>query len=205
MLGGAPCLGDDVYSILGQCRSAHAFLRRGLALYDPQQHRTSAFRLWVDDAGVLCHVWTALGRCGTWVILIKRLARSHEAVTRWRRSCRTLLVWHHALSLCGDASISSAASVTLTQERRPKLRISTLPRHRDFPTRWRRECSFLRGWALAHQEQARKGSSKIPKACRPCVPRAQRYETVRIFLRCSLKHMGPSRQPETGLTVLRKR
>ena len=54
-------------------------LTQGMALYDPQQHRASAF-LYGDDAGVVCHSFAA------WTLWYlgypdQGLARSHEAVT----------------------------------------------------------------------------------------------------------------------------
>jgi predicted ATPase len=43
---------------LGAIASAQTHFAQGIALYDPQQHRAAAF-LYVDDAGVICHIYGA--------------------------------------------------------------------------------------------------------------------------------------------------
>ena len=48
--------------VLGAVATAHTHFTQGIALYDPHQHRASAF-LYGEDAGVLSHFLT-LGRCG---------------------------------------------------------------------------------------------------------------------------------------------
>ena len=75
-------------SFLGAPASAHTHLAQGIALYDPQQHRASAF-LYGEDAGVICHsvaAWTL------WYLGYpdQGLARSHEAVTLAQQSCAPL-------------------------------------------------------------------------------------------------------------------
>ena len=67
--GGPPCPGDDVVPPGSAAASAHTHLAQGMALYDPQQHRASAF-LYGEDAGVICHRYAAWA-CGTWAILTR--------------------------------------------------------------------------------------------------------------------------------------
>src|SRR5262249_15823678 len=43
---------------LGALAAAHTHFTQGIALYDPQQHRASAF-LYGEDPGVVCHIFTA--------------------------------------------------------------------------------------------------------------------------------------------------
>ena len=43
---------------LGAVAAAHTHFAQGIALYDPQQHRASAF-LYGEDAGVMCHSFAA--------------------------------------------------------------------------------------------------------------------------------------------------
>ena len=50
-------LGVTLYQ-LGAVASAHTHFTQGIALYDSQQHRASAF-LYGDDAGVVCHSFAA--------------------------------------------------------------------------------------------------------------------------------------------------
>src|SRR6516165_7616580 len=51
-------LGTTLYN-LGAPASAHTHFAQGIALYDPQQHRASAF-LYGEDTGVFCHGYAAL-------------------------------------------------------------------------------------------------------------------------------------------------
>ena len=46
---------------LGAAASALTHLAQGMALYDPQQHRASAF-LYGEDAGVVCY------SCAAWTL-----------------------------------------------------------------------------------------------------------------------------------------
>ena len=69
---------------LGAVAAAHTHFTQGMALYDPQQHRASAF-LYGEDAGVICRshaAWTL------WFLGYpdQGLARSHEAVTLAQQS-----------------------------------------------------------------------------------------------------------------------
>ncbi len=56
-----------------------AHLEQGIALYDPQQHRSHAF-LYGQDPGVACRVYAALA---LWLLGYpdQALQRSHEALT----------------------------------------------------------------------------------------------------------------------------
>ncbi len=64
---------------LGETTLAYTHFVQGMALYDPQQHRASAF-LSGDDAGVICHI---LAAWALWCLGYpdQGLARSQEAVT----------------------------------------------------------------------------------------------------------------------------
>src|SRR5215467_10074584 len=69
---------------LGAAASAHTHFTQGMALYAPQQHRTSAF-LYGEDAGVVCHILAA------WTLWSlgypeQGLARSQEAITLAQQS-----------------------------------------------------------------------------------------------------------------------
>ena len=60
---------------LGAVASAHTHFTQGIALYDPQQHRASAF-LYGEDAGVVCHSPATPGRCGILAILTRGWRRA---------------------------------------------------------------------------------------------------------------------------------
>ena len=64
---------------LGAVAAAHTHFTQGIALYDPQQHRTAAF-LYGEDAGVIC---LSLAPWTLWVLGSpdQGLTQNQEAVT----------------------------------------------------------------------------------------------------------------------------
>ena len=76
--GGARALGTTLF-FWETSASAHTHFTQGIALYDPQQHRASAF-LYGEDAGVVCR---SSCRWALWYLGYpdQGLARSQEAVT----------------------------------------------------------------------------------------------------------------------------
>jgi predicted ATPase len=62
--------------LLGAVASAYTHFAQSIALYDPQQHRTSAF-LYGEDTGVVCHLYAGW-RCGCWAILSKGWCRASK-------------------------------------------------------------------------------------------------------------------------------
>jgi predicted ATPase len=74
-------LGNTLYH-LGELGAARAHLEEGMALYDPQQHRSLAF-LYGQDIAVVCRAWDALA---LWLLGYPNQAREriHEALTLGR-------------------------------------------------------------------------------------------------------------------------
>ena len=138
---------------LGAVAAAYTHSAQGMALYDPQQHRASAF-LYGEDAGVMCH---SLAAWELWY-----LGYPDQGLTRSQRSGDLAQQIAHPFSL-GFAlgllpcSISSAVRCVLPKSA-PKL-LSASPRNRDFRTGWRG--AILCGWALAQQGQAQEGIEQI--------------------------------------------
>src|SRR5262249_26316765 len=58
LLAANRAVGTTLFS-LGEIALAHTHYMQGIALYDPQQYRTSVF-LYGEDAGVICHSYAAL-------------------------------------------------------------------------------------------------------------------------------------------------
>ena len=83
---------------LGAVAAAHTHYAQGMALYDPQQHRASAF-LYGDDAGVVCHSFAAWA---LWCLGYpdQGLARNEEAVTLAQQSAHPFSL-SFALSFAG--------------------------------------------------------------------------------------------------------
>jgi len=144
---------------LGAVASAHTHLAQGIALYDPQQHRATAF-LHGEDAGVICRsyaAWTlwslgyptqGLVRNDEAVSLAQQLA--HPFSLSFALSCAAVLhqLRHegYAAQECVDASIHLAMD-------------------QGFP-HWRAHGLVLCGSTLVHQGQAKEGIEQITEGLR---------------------------------------
>jgi class 3 adenylate cyclase len=152
LLGAHRALGATLL-LLGAA-SAHTHLAQGLALYDPQQHRATAF-LYGEDMGVVCrsHAAWALWDLG---YPDQGRARNDEALT---------LAQHivHPYSLCYVLALAAVfhqlrREVRAAQEH-AEASIS-LAKEQGFPLvmAW---SSVLRSWALAQQGQAKEGLAQL--------------------------------------------
>jgi predicted ATPase len=179
---------------LGTVASAHTHFTQGIALYDPQQHRASAF-LYGEDAGVVCHSvvsWTlwSLGYPD------QGLTQSHEAVTRGRQSA-------HPFSLC----FALGETARFHQCRRE---VSAVQEHAEATIRVAKEQGFplwisfgalLSGWGRAYQGQAQEGIEQITQGL--IAYRATGAVVFQPYFLALLAEAHSMRgQPEAGLTVL---
>src|SRR5712691_4003129 len=153
-------LGTTLF-FLGEVAAAHTHLAQGVALYDPQQHRASAF-LYREDIGVICHSYAA------WTLWClgspeQGLARSVEAATLAQQLAYPFSL-AHALVLAALFH-SLRRDVCLSQERaEPAIVLATdqgFPHHRAIG-------SLLRGWTLAHQGQAQDGIEQLHQGLTAC-------------------------------------
>jgi predicted ATPase len=179
---------------LGAVATAHTHFAQGSTLYDPQQHRASAF-LYGEDAGMLCHSFSAWT---LWYLGYPKqgLTRIDKAVTLAQQSA-------HSFSL-GFAFIVAAIfhqlhrEVRFTQER-AEAAINRAT-EQGFP-HWRAMGCILRGWALAQQGQAQEGLEQFHQGTMDY--HATGAESHRsYFLALLAETHGTRRQPEAGLTVL---
>jgi class 3 adenylate cyclase/predicted ATPase len=179
---------------LGTEAAAHTHFTQGIALYDPQQHRSSTF-LYGDDAGVICRTFDArvLWHLG---YPAQGLTQIDEALTLARQSV-------HPFSL-GNA-LSGAA---VFHQYRREIRVAQecaeaairLAQEQGFPY-WMAFGSLLRGWALAHQGRAQEGIEEIHQGLRAY--RATGAEISRPpFLALLAEAHGTIGELEAGLTVL---
>jgi class 3 adenylate cyclase/predicted ATPase len=179
---------------LGMYASAHTHLTQGIALYDRQQHRASAF-LYGEDAGVVCHSFTAwaLWRLG---YPAQGLVQTDKAVTLAQQSA-------HPFSL--SFVLSNAAQFhQLRREVRAVQEHSdatiTLATDQGFPF-WLAIGSTLRGWALAQQGQVQEGIEQLTQGLSAF--RATGAESTRShYLALLAEAHSVSEQPEAGLTAL---
>jgi predicted ATPase len=180
---------------LGAVASSHPHFAQGIALYDSQQHRASAF-LYGEDAGVMCHIYTA------WTLWYlgspdQGLARSHEAVTLARQIA-------HPYSLSFALSMAAIfhqfrREVRATQEL-AEATIS-LAKEQGFPL-WMAFGSIMRGWALVHQGQAQEGIAQIEQGL--IAWRATGAELGRpVLLTLLAEAYGTMEQTEAGLYRLK--
>jgi TOMM system kinase/cyclase fusion protein len=181
-------------SFLGMTALAHTHFVQGLALYNPQQHRTFAF-LYGEDTGVvsLGHAAWALWRLG---YPEQGLAQSDKAILLAQQIA-------HAFSL-GQAL--NAAAIIHQFRRDPRatqasaeaaIRLAT---DQGFPY-WMAYGLILRGWALAEQGQAKEGIAQLSQGLSAF--QATGAEVFRTyFLALLAEAHNIIGQPEAGLAVL---
>jgi predicted ATPase len=179
---------------LGAAAEAYTHFAQGMALYDPQQQRAAAL-LYGDDAGVICHSFSALA---LWYLGYpdQALARSHEAVTLAQQvahpySLSFVLCWaavfHQVRRERGATQEHAAATISLATAQ-------------GFP-HWMAGGSIMHGWALAQQGQAQEGIAQIEQGLRAF--RATGAELNRsYFLALLAETHGTLGEPEAGLAVL---
>jgi class 3 adenylate cyclase/predicted ATPase len=186
-------LGSTLYN-LGRVAEAHTHFTQGIACYDPQQHRTSAF-LYGEDAGVMCQSFAARTLCFLGYPE-QGLARNAKAVTLAQQSA-------HPFSLSyalGHAAIVHQFRRELHAVQECAEAVISLAIEQGFP-HWRAQGAILRGWTLAQQGQAQAGIEQIHQGLSAF--RATGAETFRsYFLALLAEAHGTMGQPEAGLTVL---
>jgi predicted ATPase len=179
---------------LGAVAAAHTHFTQGIALYDPTQHRASAF-LNGEDAGVVCHSFAA------WTLWClgypnQGLARSQEAVTLAQQHA-------HPFSLAFALILTAQFHQIRREERLTQERAEatiTLATEQGFPN-WMAVSSVMRGWALAHQEQVKEGIEQMTQGLRAY--RATGAVALQpCFLALLAEAQGMIGQPEAGLTTL---
>jgi len=186
-------LGSTLF-YLGAVAAAHTHFTQGITLYDPQQHRASAF-LYGEDAGVVCHSHAAWA---LWSLGYpdQGLAQSHEAVTLAQQSA-------HPFSLCFALSRAVVfyqwrLEMQAAQERAEATIV--IATEQGFP-QFRAFSALLRGWALAHQGQAQDGIAQIEQGL--TAYHATGAEVARPYGLALLAEVhGTVGEPEIGLTVL---
>jgi TOMM system kinase/cyclase fusion protein len=179
---------------LGVPTSAYTHFTQGIALYNPQQHRASAF-LYGEDTGVSCHGYAALT---LWYLGYpdQALVRSQEAVTLAQQVVHPLIL-SYALGMAAGFH-QFRREVRFTQERAEA--VITLSKDQGFPG-WMAFGSMLYGWALAQQGQAQEGMAQLHQGLTAW--RVTGAELSRpYFLALLAEAHGIMGQPEAELTVL---
>jgi predicted ATPase len=179
---------------LGAVASASMHFAQGIALYDPQQHRASTF-LHGEDAGVIC---CSRGAWALWCLGYpdQALAQNDQAVTLAQQIAHTFSL---SYALSSAAVFHQYRGEVRATQKRAEAAVS-LTTERGFPF-WMAYGAMLRGWALAHQGQAKEGIEQINQDLRAY--RATGAELMRsYFLALLAEAHSVSGQPEAGLTAL---
>ena len=142
---------------LGAPAEASTHLSQSMALHAPQQHHASAF-FYGEGTSVI-----SLSRAA-WVLWYlgypdQGLTQSHEAVTLAQQMAHPFSL---SLALSYAVMLHQCRREVCATQERAEAAIS-LATAQGFP-QWRAHGAILRGWALAHQGQRRKGLHRLPKA-----------------------------------------
>jgi predicted ATPase len=179
---------------LGEIAPARVHLEQGMALYDPQQHRSHAF-LYGQDPGVLCRGFAA------WPIWVlgypdQALQSIHEALTLAQELAHPFSL---AIALIVVALVHQFHREAQAVQERAEALIA-LSTEQGFPY-WLALGTILRGWALTAQGEGAEGIGQIHQGL--VAHRATGAEVHRPYLLSLLaeayEEVG---QTEEGLTVL---
>jgi predicted ATPase len=179
---------------LGEFAAAREHAEHGIALYDPQQHRSHAF-MYGQDPGMTCLIYAAEA---LWLLGYpdQARARSHEAFNLAQELDHPYsLVWAQARS----ARIHQCCRELQTVQERAEAAI-VLAREQEFPVylAWG---TILGGWVRAHQGQVKEGLAQIQQGLADIS--ATGSETERSSLLVLLvEAYGRAGQAEEGLTVI---
>jgi predicted ATPase len=186
-------LGDTLFW-LGELASARAHLEQGLALYNPQQHRSDVF-LYGYDPGVFGLSYTALV---LWFLGYpdQALKRNHEALALAQELS-------HPVSLASALVFAARLhqyrrEVQLTQERAEAFVALSIERGFALWVVWG---TLLQGWALVEQGEEEEGIAQIRQGLAA-------YQAMGAglgrsdFLALLAEAYGKVGQAEEGLSVL---
>jgi class 3 adenylate cyclase/predicted ATPase len=179
---------------LGEFAQAREHVEHGIALYDPQQHRSHAF-MYGQDPGMTCLLYAAEA---LWLLGYpdQARARSHEAFTLAQELDHPYsLVWAQARS----ARIHQCCRELQAVQERAESAIA-LARKQGIPVylAWG---TILGGWVRAHQGQVKEGLAQIQQGLADygaTGPEGHRS----YFIPMLVEVYGKDGQAEEGLTVL---
>jgi predicted ATPase len=146
-------LGETLY-YLGEFTSAYAHTKQGIALYDPQQHRSHAFFYGVDP-GMLCLIRAAL--------VLWLFGYPEQAVKRSQEALALAQELAHSNTLAAILAFASWFYQLCREEQRAKDQVEaviTLSTEQGLPF-WLAVGESCHGWLLAEQGQAEEGVAQI--------------------------------------------
>jgi predicted ATPase/class 3 adenylate cyclase len=183
-------LGITLYQ-LGEWMPARAHFEHGMALYDPQQHRSLAF-LYGEDPGVACHSRMAH--------VLWMLGYPDQALERNRDALALAQNLSHPFSLGYALVFAAFLHCCRREEHAAQERAEaamTLATDQGF-AQWLAYGTLLHGWALAAQGQADSGITQIRQGL--AAWRTMRAEgRLPHFLALLAEAYWKVEQPEAGL------
>jgi TOMM system kinase/cyclase fusion protein len=180
---------------LGEIASARVHLEQGIALYDPQQHRSHAFLEVGTDPGVLCFIYAAHV---LWLLGYpdQALTKSHEALTLAQELSHP---FSRAYALDFAALLHRLRREEQAAQERAEAAI-TLSTKQGFPL-WLAIGMILRGGTLAEQGQGSEGIAQMREGL--AVFQATGAEVGRpYFLTLLAEGYGRGGQAEERLSIL---
>jgi len=179
---------------LGELAPARAHSKQGMALHDPQQHRSHAF-VFGNDPGVGCQSFAAMS---IWMLGYpdQALQSIHEALTMAQKLTHPFSL---AFALTWTATVHQfRRDLQAVQESAEAL--MELSTEQAFPS-YLAFGMILRGWALTMQGKGAEGIAQIHEGL--VAYRATESELHRpYFLSLLAEAHGKVGQPEEGLTML---
>jgi predicted ATPase len=179
---------------LGELVPAREHVERGIALYDPQQHRSYAF-LYGQDPGVICRCYAA------WALW--HLGYPNQGLQRISEALTLAEELSHPYSLVFALCIAAMQHQhrregPATQERVEAAVLRSTEQEFLFWLAWG---TILRGWALAEAGQSEEGIAQMRQGLQTW--QAIGVEIARPYALARLTEAyGKSAQVDEGLTVL---
>jgi class 3 adenylate cyclase/predicted ATPase len=179
---------------LGELAEARAHLEQGIALYDPQQHRSLAFRHG-RDPGVTSRYVAALV---LWQLGYpsQALQRSHEAIALARELSHAYSLVL-ALNMAADLHQRRGERQAAQERAEAVIALSTEHGFAQYLARG----TILRGWALVEQGQGEAGIAQMRQGI-AALQATGTTEAGRHHLPLLAEAYGKVGQAEEGLTVL---
>jgi predicted ATPase/class 3 adenylate cyclase len=179
---------------LGELGPAREHLEQGMALYDPQQHRSHAF-VYGQDPGVACQSFAAWAMCALGYP-DQALQRIHKALTMAHELTHPFSV-AYALQLAAVVHQFRGEAQAAQERAEAVIALST---DQDFAY-WLAFGTILRGWAITAQGEGAEGIAQVRQGL--AAHRATGAELhVPYFLSLLAEAYGQVGQPEEGLKAL---
>ena len=180
---------------LGELEQARQHSEQGIALYDPQQHRSHAFLYGGHDPGVCCRLFAA------WALWLlgypdQALQRRSEALTLAQELAHPFSL-AHALCMAAVLHQFRRENQAVQEQAYAAIRLAS---EQGFPL-WLAGATILQGWTQAEPGQSQEGMAQMRQGLAGW--QATGAEYLRLYwLALLAEAYGKSGQADEGLRVL---